>query len=350
MVAVKAAQAEAFLSNLKSPTVAWLLYGSDAGLVSERAASLAERLARNESPPGEIVRMDDSDLEHDPDRFSVELLMVPMFGGRKIVRATAGRRLNAALLKPILSEPALPAFLIVEAGNLRPDDSLRQMFERPPHAAAIACFADDTRDLDAVVRQVLEAHSLEIKPDARELLISKLGADRVLSRGEVEKLALFCMGGDEITAEDVEAIVGDASELTMDRIVSAAALGNGIRATLELDRTLSAGESAQTVISALQRHFQRLHRFRLAIEAGQSTEDVLKQTRPPLHFKARDAIAAELRLWTVPLLAAALSDISAAQKAARLTTVLESQIAERLIMKIAERARSRARAGASARR
>ena len=88
MVAVKAQQANAVLSRPDPTLVAFLIYGSDAGLVSERCAKLARTLAERDSPPGEIVRIDDADLEDDSERLSVELLTVPMFGGRKIEKIT----------------------------------------------------------------------------------------------------------------------------------------------------------------------------------------------------------------------------------------------------------------------
>src|SRR5262245_65963609 len=82
MVAVKTHQANAFLSALDRVPAAVLFYGSDSGLVSERAAELAKRLAERETPPGEIIRFDDASLEGDPGRIFVELETAPMFGGR----------------------------------------------------------------------------------------------------------------------------------------------------------------------------------------------------------------------------------------------------------------------------
>ncbi|MFX8964994.1 hypothetical protein ABTN15_19415, partial [Acinetobacter baumannii] len=82
--------------------------------------------------------MDDASLDEDPDRLVVELNTIPMFGGRKIVRAATGRRINAQSLKPLVEGGNLAGVLIVEAGNLRPDESLRAMFEKSANAAAIA--------------------------------------------------------------------------------------------------------------------------------------------------------------------------------------------------------------------
>ena len=91
MVAVKAHQAQAFLSSPDPKIRAVLFFGSDAGLVSERAQALARAAAARFDPPGELLRLDESDLDADADRLAVELGTVPMFGGPKIVRTSAGR-------------------------------------------------------------------------------------------------------------------------------------------------------------------------------------------------------------------------------------------------------------------
>src|SRR5690349_2742027 len=116
MVAVKTHQANAFLAALDRVPAAVLFYGSDGGLVSERAASLAKRLAERDTPPGEIIRFDDASLDEDPGRIFVELATVPMFCGRKIVRATAGRRVSASQLAPLVAGGTISGCLIVEAG------------------------------------------------------------------------------------------------------------------------------------------------------------------------------------------------------------------------------------------
>ena len=89
MVAVKSYQADTFLKAVERVPSAVLFYGTDAGLVGERAGTLARRLA--EAHQGEVLRLNDSDLDDDPHRIGVELLTRPMFGGRKVVRAAAGR-------------------------------------------------------------------------------------------------------------------------------------------------------------------------------------------------------------------------------------------------------------------
>lgn len=338
MTAIKTQQAEQFLKTLDSRYRAILVYGVDAGVIAERARAAAKRLAEASAPPGEILRIEDADLEVDPDRFLVETQTVPMFGGPKVVHTRASRRVNAQVLKPLLEEGNLTASLVVEAGNLRPDDPLRVLFEKSPTAAAIACFADEGRSLDAIIHETLQQAGTTITREAQQALVARLGADRVLTRGELEKLVLYTRGKRQIEIDDVDAIVGDASELAIEKVVLAAASGQASRALSEFDRVIAAGESPQTVIAAVQRHFQRLHRLRASIEAGQSMDNAIRQIRPPVHFKVRPQLEAQCRMWTTAKLTGALTRIADTAKSARLHAALETSLAERLLLDLARAA------------
>lgn len=344
MTAIKAQQAEQFLKTLDLRYRAILLYGTDAGVIAERARTAAKKLAESSDPPGDILRIEDADLEVEPDRLLVEAQTIPMFGGPKVIHTRASRRVTAQVLQPLLQEGALAGALVVEAGNLRPDDSLRVLFEKSASAAAIACFADESRTLDSIISETLEQAGITITRDARQALLARLGADRALTRGELEKLVLYTRGKSQIDIDDVDAIVGDASELAIETVVLAAASGEARRAVQELDRVIAAGESPQTVIAAVQRHMQRLHRLRASLESGHSMDAALRQLRPPVHFKTRPHLEAQCRMWAIENLNAALSRIADAAKEARLNSALEATIAERLLLDLARSARGSASA------
>jgi DNA polymerase-3 subunit delta len=332
MAALKANEVAAFVKAPRQGVTAVLIYGPDLGLVAERGRSLAETVAATSEPPGEIVRMDDADLEGGADQLTLELTQPPMFGGRRIVRATPGRRLNTNLLKSLLEGPPLAGYLIVETDNLRPDEALRKLFERVTSAIALPCYGDEARDLESLIREILARHRLTISDEARELLVARLGADRALSRGEIEKLTLYVHGRGRIEVADVEAIVGDAAEQTIDRVIGAVQAGDVARALRECDRAVAAGESPQGLLLMLQRHFQRLHRVRAGMDAGRSLDEITRGFRPPLHFRAKDSLAAGTRRWSSAALASALTAIGKAAVDARLGGDLEVVHLERLLL------------------
>lgn len=335
MVAIKAHQAAAFLKSPPPQLVAALFFGTDPGLISERSAALAETLAARDSPRGEVLRLDESELEADPARLETELQTRPMFASRRIIRTVAGRRISAQALKPLLTSGPLEGVLIVEAGNLKPDDSLRMLFEKLTTCFAVACYPDSDADIDSLITEVLSPYSLSIDPQARLALRARLGADRALSRAEIEKLALFCLARRTVTLRDVEDIVGDAADLALERIAEAAADGRTEAALRDFGRALASGENAQTIILVIERYFLKLHKVRSDVDAGERFEEVLKSLRPPLYFKQRDTFARQVRNWPRPQLDHALRRIAETAKAARFSPALEDVLAERMILALA---------------
>ena len=107
-----------------------------------------------------------------------------------------------------------------------------------------------------------------------------------------------------IEETDVEAAVGDAAEMAIDRIVLAAASGRAAEAVRELNRSIAGGENAQAVIAALQRYFMRLHRLRSSMEAGRSLDEAMRALKPPPHFRQKAALEQQCRDWSVQRLGA----------------------------------------------
>jgi len=335
MVAYKASAVARFLKSPDPDCRAVLVYGPDAGLVSERAVALAATFAGRQQGEAEIVRLDDRDFAEDPARLDIELRTRPMFATAKVVRVTAGNRLDVPSLKAVLAEPFDNA-LIVEAGNLRPDSGLRKLFEKLGRAAALPCYSDD-RDLAGVIDAELADAGLRIDPETKTYLMGRLGADQALSRAEVVKLALYAQGGGSISHEDVEAIVGDAGEIALESFVYAASGGNPGAALRELQRLATAGTAPAAALSALSRHFTQLHRVAATQASGGSLEQAVKALKPRPHFKREPVFLAHCRRWGANRLAHALPLIQETIRRSRRSPDLEGPFAERLVLTLSSK-------------
>lgn len=336
MVAYKASGVAAFIRSPDPAARAVLVYGPDAGLVSERAAALADKLARRAKGEVEIVRLDDRDLAEDPARIEVELRTRPMFAAGKVVRVTGGARLDVPSLKALLAAP-FDHVLIVEAGNLRPDSALRKLFEANKEAAALPCYSD-ARDLAALIDQELSDAGLRIDHDTKAYLLARLGADQALSRAEVVKLALYASGASAVSQDDIDAVVGDAAEIALENFVYAGSAGNPRAALAELRRLATAGTDVSSALAALGRHFTQLHRVAAAQAEGASVEQAMRTLRPRPHFKREDQFLAHAKRWGASRLAEALPQIQEAIRRTRLQPDLEAAFAERLLLALTSKA------------
>jgi len=240
-----------------------------------------------------------------------------------------------AVLKPLLAtEFANP--LIVEAGNLRPDSGLRKLFDSHKTAAALPCYSDE-RTLPGLVEAELAKAGLSIDRDARDYLITRLGADQALSRAEVVKLALYAQGQGRISHDDIEAIVGDAAETALENFVYATSGGDARAALSELQRLAAAGTDRAAALSALGRHFTQLHRVASAVGSGGRLEDGVKALRPRPHFKREPLFVAHCKRLGAARLAHALPLIQEATQRSRRAPDLEGAFAERLVLALTSR-------------
>ncbi|HUW73984.1 MAG TPA: DNA polymerase III subunit delta [Methyloceanibacter sp.] len=335
MVAYKASGVARFLKSPDPQCRAVLVYGPDAGLVSERAASLAKTFARRQCADAEIIRLDDRDFADEPGRLDIELRTRPMFASAKVVRVNAGSRLDVPSLKALLAEPSDNA-LIVEAGNLRPDSGLRKLFEKLPGGAALPCYADE-RDLAGVIDAELADAGLRIDRETKAYLMSRLGADQAMSRTEVVKLALYARGGDSVTHDDIAAVVGDAAEIALENFVYAASAGEPREALRELQRLCAAGTDRAVALNALARHFTQLHRAAATQAEGGNLDDAVKGLRPQPHFKREPMFVAHCRRWGAHRLAQALPLIQETIRRTRRAPDLQGPFAERLLLTLSSK-------------
>ena len=258
-----------------------------------------------------------------------------MFAAQSVVRVTAGARLDVPSLKALLATDSDNP-LIVEAGNLRPDSGSRKLFETHKSAAALPCYGDQNT-LSRLIDTELANAGLSIDREARDYLMTRLGADQALSRSEVVKLALYAQGGTRVSHADIEAIVGDAAETALDNFVYAVSGGDPKAALSELQRLAAAGTDRSAALSALGRHFTQLHRVASAQGSAGSLEQAVKPLKPRLHFKREPLFLAHCKRWGATRLSHALPLIQEAIRRIRRSPDLESAFAERLVLTLTSR-------------
>jgi DNA polymerase III subunit delta len=300
-VKLASAQIERFLRAPDPKAMAVLVYGPDDGLVRERVERLIGAVLDDPKDPFRLSELSGDGVRSDPARLVDEARALSLVGGRRVVR-------------------------VRQAGDLPGGSSLRRLIEGAPNAAAVACYRDEGRGLEALIDRLLAERGLEADAEAKDHLLRNLGADRALTRMEIDKLALY-MGAAagsapearRLALDDVLAMVGDGAALEIDDLVHAAALGDAVALERCLNRLLGEGQAPVRLVRSLANHVARLHRLALQAEREGSIDRVLDQTRPPIHFRRSDSFKAELRRWSSGALASALERLLEAEIACKTT-------------------------------
>ncbi|MCU0831536.1 MAG: DNA polymerase III subunit delta [Rhizobiaceae bacterium] len=322
-----------------------LVYGPDRGAVSERAAQLAKAWGVALDDPFAAVRLDGQDIEADPPRLADEARTVSMFGGKRLVwvRGTGGAKLAAAVTE-LAQGPLADCLILIEAGELKKEAALRKAAERAAGAVTLPCYADEGRGLDALIDEVMGANRLGLELDARQWLKQRLGGDRLASRGELEKLALYCTGQPRVTLDDARAAIGDVSGLSIDAIIEAVLGGRQAALDLEFSKLAATKTPAFVVLSALTRQFLGLMQLREQVElGGRQPSGLVAAIKPPLFGARRTMMEQALATWTLADLGRALDRLSAATLESRRIAVLDDAIIRQTLLALTSLARKSAR-------
>src|SRR6476646_6849462 len=297
MVALKGADIDKFVGRPDPTRPVVLVFGPDAGLVHERADALVRASVDDPKDPFQLARLDGDELAGEPTRLVEEANTIPLFGGRRAVWVKAGGRNFTPAVEALLGAAAADCRVVIEAGELRKNAPLRVVCERAKNAIALPCYIDNAQDLGRLIDDEMRAADLTITPDARAALVPLLGGDRLASRSEISKLALYARGKQVVERDDVMAVISDASDLALDTLIDAVFAGRIPDVEFQFAKARTAGTSPGTILSASSRHVALLHKTRLGVDDGASAEEAFK--RSYLHFSREKPIVTALKTWSV---------------------------------------------------
>ena len=159
MVALKSSEIESFLARPDPARAIVLMFGPDAGLVSERADAIVRASVDDANDPFALVRLDGDTLASDPARLVDEATTIPLFGGRRAIRVRAGSRNIVPAIENVLGAKLQDCRVVIEAGDLKRGAALRTVCERAKTAVAIPCYADGDRDVGRIIdEEIGRAH------------------------------------------------------------------------------------------------------------------------------------------------------------------------------------------------
>jgi DNA polymerase-3 subunit delta len=339
MVALKGADVDRFLARPDPARPIVLIFGPDAGLVRERAEALVRASVDDPNDPFQLARLDGDDLAAEPTRLVEEANTIPLFGGRRAVWVKAGGRNLAPAVETLAASPAPDCRVVIEAGELKRNAPLRVACERAKTAVALPCYPDAERDLVRLIDAEMREAGLAISPEARAALLPLLGGDRLASRHEIRKLALFARGKPRVEIEDVLAVVADASTLALDGLLDAAFAGRTADVEALFGKARTAGTAPGTIVSAALRQVAQLHKARLAVEEGAAVNEAAEGIQPFVHFSRKSAVETALRIWTAARLERAMAQLAEAALESRKQPALAEVIAQRALLSLAVAAR-----------
>lgn len=335
MSEIKSHEFDGFLQNAARNYRLFVIYGPDRGLVSERAGQIAAKTGVDLADPFSLIKLDVGDLQNDAGRLLDEVNAIGLFGGQKLVwiRGAANEKALVDSLQIIADNPPDASFVVIEAGDLKKGSGLRKIAEASRAVATIPCYADDIRALNSLIDTELANENLRVTPAARQVLLELLGGDRIASRNEVRKLALYCRGQGTIEEEHVNDIIGDASAISADDAVDAILKGDSEAFLHAMQKIASSKTPMFLVLQGCLRQFQLLDVMRTEMDEKRvQPAQVMQTLGRHLHFRRKPIIEQALRSWTAPAIAREMSRLQSAILQSRQRASLEDTIATHTLL------------------
>lgn len=298
---LKTNQIDSFLKKPDAAVRAVLVYGPDAGLVRERGHTLSKLIVADLNDPFNAAHLTGEIIEADPSRLFDELNAQSLMGGDRLVRITSPAEAIASHLKEWLkSKPRGGVFVVIEAGDIGTQSSLRKLFEATDNAAALPCYVEDERSVGNFIRDELRSAGLTISADALDLMAQSIKGDRQKARMEIEKLIVYMMSSSQKTVSvlDVQQSCGDSGVQSFDDLVYAVTGGNVALALRSYRRLLEDGKELMAIERVLQNHLSRLHLVRCQIDQGTPLETAMKSLQPPVFFKQADLFRVQVNRFS----------------------------------------------------
>lgn len=337
MSEVKSHEFDGFLQRSIGDIRLFLIYGPDRGLVSERAGQIAAKTGVTLDDPFCLVKLDAADLQQSPGRLLDEVNAIGLFGGEKLVwlRASGTEKALLDAFTLLSKEPPTGSYVIIEAGDLKKGAGLRKVAETARSVIGIACYSDDARAINALIDQELGQENLKITANARQRLVETLGGDRIASRNEIRKLALYCRGLPTVEEDHVFDIVGDASAVSVDDAVDAVLKGDVDGLNHAVRKIVSSKTAIFLVLQACLKQFQLLDLMRAEMdEKRQQPAQVIATLGRHLHFRRKPLVEAALRNWQSSAIQRELNRLNTAVFQSRSRASLEDSIAMQTLLAI----------------
>lgn len=313
-----------FKSGIESVR-AVLVYGPDAGQVDEYCDKAIEKLGIEKD---NLFALDSNELAEKQEALFAESCTPSMFGGRKMVIISNAGDGDAKIISELVSHPGLSATVMVCGGELRAGGGLRTLFEGGNDIAALPCYNDDARTLENLIRQELSAESgiKQITPDAMAYMTTHMGGDRGITRGFLNKIALYVSDKHIVELDDVEKCLPDTGAADTDDYLFSLTAGHIAQTVTALDRLLYAGTEPNMLIRMLDMHFKRLLS---AVVDGQL---------PRLFWKVEDKFRTAMRIWSEADITAVLVRLNELEKQLRTTGMPGEILLRDFSLKLAMRA------------
>ena len=338
MVALREDDLDAFLKRRLSASVGILIHGDDEAALNQLAAKVAKAVTGGvETSSSDDVAA--SDVRQSPGVLKDAVASLSLWGDRNVVVVDGVDDHTLKAVQPLFEAAPGGNYVVLKAQALAKTSKLRAACESADNFASLALYADDRETLSKRVGAALQEANLNWDDAAEDAFFEAVGFERGVVNQEIIKLIVYAGTQSHITSDDVIAICGAQAEAEPDAMIDAVLSGDLANTDRMHMQWAEGGAQQSTFLALFALHLVKLQNFRREMALGATADGVLRNARPPVFFKRRAALLAQLNRLSLDDLLALQDMLSSAILQSRKSADLSQAIISRCLLSMARLAR-----------
>lgn len=228
--------------------------------------------------------------------------MLPMMTDRRLIVITdcvkwGEKDINA--ISAYLKQPNESTILVLDAEGV---DKRRKLFQHKKTTEYLEFLRPKPWELERYIQDIVRERGLKLVGDAVALVAEMVGDDIAKVHSELDKLALYKLGTNEITPDDVAALMGRTRAVTRYELNDFIGNRDLSGALMRINDITTSGETAIALLSSIGIYLRQLYQVKLVVSKGMNDRSQVGQMMglPPniaakLISKQRSYSNAELR-------------------------------------------------------
>lgn len=324
-----------FTDKIPSNIKVFLSYGNDEGLVFEASENVAKKINPDLNDAFNIEHITTDQIKSNPEAIYMAANSTSLMGGMKLIIIKEATDNFTQGIKEFLNSPSDAFIVLFGSAGLSKKSTLVQAIENASNAAALGCYADDTSSLRQLIIQTLQENQVKSSEEVVNFLISKLGADRKMTRSELDKLMTYLGEEKVLTLEAAIKCIDDASALSFENLTDAIFSKNRKEVSNSLEKLYQEGEAEIAILRIVSSYLKKfIPAYKLIYDGKSFNLDTSKIT-PRLNFKQEPKIRSNAKKWSYISLNKAMDILIEAEISCKTTNHPASIICERALLQIA---------------
>ncbi len=239
---------------------------------------------------------------------------------------------NRQLLESYFDNPSPTGIFIMTVSNFDARTNLAKKLGKV--GRLISAGQPSAAQLPAKLRQyAFEAHAKTLPAQASELLIELVGEDLTKLYGEIDKLAIFTAEKKNISADDVNALVGHNRLYNAFDVIDSVISRDAAGAVDQLRRLFSQDRDAEyTFVGALAYHLRRMFAAKVMLQKGRPEPEIKKALQI---WHEPDAFFSQLAKVTLAEIGQLIQRLAQADYQIKTGRTTARSAAEQLVMSLA---------------